>query len=200
MNTAESLANNAVTLDLPAAIANIRRQGEPKRLFQFEHGLEGGIKEALCERFDLCAGLDKSSDDFTLNREIRLHQFIGTEFIRVFPGGIAWPGLAIKLGFAPPPIGPIQSWEDFEKYAWPRIEQVDFSVVEWFEGNLPDNMTLWAMTFLFQQVSYLVGFEPLCVMLYDNRELVRAITEKVGEFFLNIPLEPEPVCHIIKIT
>ena len=184
MNTAESLANNTVTLDLPAAIANIKRQGEPKRVFQFEHGLEDGTKTGLCTRFDLCAGLDKSADDFAFRREIRLCEFLGTEFLRVFPGGIVWPGLDIKLGFVPPPVGPIQSWEDFETYAWPRIEQVDFSSVEWFEHNLPENITLWAMVCLFQQVSYLVGFEPLCLMLYDDRELVKAITDKVSEFFL----------------
>ena len=146
MNTAESLTNNIVTLDLPAAIANIRRQGEPKRVFQFEHGLEDGIKEALCERFDLCAGLDASTADFALAREIRLYEFLGIEFVRVFTSGIVWSGLDIELGFVPPPVGPIQSWEDFEAYAWPRVEQVDFSDVEWFEHNLPDNMALWTMT------------------------------------------------------
>ena len=184
MNVTESLANNTVTLDLQAAIANIKRQGEPKRVFRFEHGLEDGIKEALCRRFDLCAGLDKSAADFALGREIRLHEFLGIEFMRVFPGGIVWPGLEIKQGFIPPPVGPIQSWEDFETYAWPRIEQVDFSSVEWFEHNLAENMALWAMVSLFQQVVYLIGFEPLCIMLYDDRGLVKAVTEKVGEFFL----------------
>jgi uroporphyrinogen decarboxylase len=36
------------------------------------------------------------------------------------------------------------------------------------------------MSYLFQQVSNLIGFTPLCLMLYENRDLVRAVAEKVG--------------------
>jgi hypothetical protein len=35
-----------VVLDLPGAVANLRRQGRPRRVFGFEHGLEPGIKTA----------------------------------------------------------------------------------------------------------------------------------------------------------
>ncbi len=171
-------------MDLDAAIANIRRQGAPRRVFLFEHGFEPGIKQELCMRFDLCAGLDERAADFALARDIRLHRFLGQEFIRVFPSGIVWQGLPISTTAAPPAHGPIRSWRDFETYPWPRLQDVDFTGIEWLERNLPDNMAMWAMTYLFQQVSNLLGFEPLCLLLYEDRELVRAVTEKVGNFYV----------------
>ena len=42
------LKDKPIKLDLVSAIANIKRKGIPKRVFYFEHGLEHGIKEALC--------------------------------------------------------------------------------------------------------------------------------------------------------
>ena len=189
------LRDKPVELDLAAAIANIRRKGTPERVFYFEHGLEPGIKQALCDRFDLCHGLKKADDRFSLCRDIRIQQFLGQEFMRVFPGGIAWPGLPAGTTDAPPAVGPIQTWNDFENYPWPEIEQVDWSDVEWFEQNLPDNMAMWAMTYLFQQVSNLIGFTPMCMMLYDNRELVEAVIEKVGTFYVKFT---ETMCQFAR--
>ena len=104
--------------------------------------------------------------------------------MRVFPQGITWQGLPTDTTAAPPALGVIQTWDEFEKYPWPQIDKIDFSDIEWFEQNLPDNLVMWPMIYLFQQVSNLIGFVPLCVMLYENRDLVKAITEKVGTFFL----------------
>jgi uroporphyrinogen decarboxylase len=175
-----------VKLDLPAAIANLKRQSEPSRVFFFEHGEEPLVKQALCDAFDLCVGLNENEAHFRLRREMRIKQCLGQEFMRVFPAGIRWQGLPQSMTSVPPSIGPIQTWEDFERYPWPRIEQVDFFDIEWLNEHLEDNLTLWSMTYLFQQVSNLVGFEPLCMMLFDNRELVQAIVEKVGQFYLDL--------------
>ena len=126
--------------DLEAAIANIRRQGTPRRVFLFEHGFEPGVKQALCRRLDLCRGPDEGVAEFPLAREIRLHHLLGQEFVRVFPSGIIWRGLPASTTAAAPAQGPIRSWQDFEAYPWPRARDVDFAVVEWIERNLPGNM------------------------------------------------------------
>ena len=173
-----------IELDLTAAIANIKRKGTPKRVFYFEHGLEPGMKAALCEKFNLCEDLNQTDRFFLLKRQIRIQQFLGQEFMRVFPSGIVWQGLPTSTTDVPPAVGPIQSWEDFEKYPWPEIEHIDFSDVQWFEKHLPDNIAMWSMTYLFQQVSNLIGFAPFCMMLYEDRDLVNAVTEKVGSFFV----------------
>ena len=53
------LLDHPVQLDLEAAIANIQRRATPGRVFHFEHGLEEGQKQSLCERFGLCEDLSK---------------------------------------------------------------------------------------------------------------------------------------------
>ena len=190
------LKNNPVELDLDGALANIKRQGTPPRVFCFEHGLEPGIKQGLCERFGICEGLSESDRTFPLRREIRIYQFLGLEFMRVFPPGIAWQGLPSKGTDAPPSIGPIQTWDDFESYPWPSVAQVDFTEVEWLEKNLPDNMAIWSMTHVFQLVSNLIGFEPMCAMLYENRDLVKAVTAKVGRLYADFT---ETLCGFARV-
>lgn len=182
----ETLSKLPVKLDLAAAVANIRRQGVPRRVFFFEHGEEPLLKKAICDTFDLCAGLDMKDPRFNLRREMRIKKFLGQEFMRISPGGIFWQGLPQNPTSTPPSVGPIQTWDDFEKYPWPKIDQVDFSEIEWLNRNLDDDIAMWTMTYLFQQVSNLVGFEPLCMMLFDNRALVQAITGKVGQFYLDL--------------
>ncbi|MCK4982846.1 MAG: hypothetical protein KAS17_07970, partial [Victivallaceae bacterium] len=120
---------------------------------------------------------------------------LGHEFMRVFPKGIAWQGLPAGTTDVPPAAGPIQTWEDFENYPWPSITQVDWSEVEWFEQNLPDNVGMWTMTYLLQQVSNLIGFAPMCMMLYENRELIKAIIEKVGILYMKFT---ETICQFSK--
>jgi uroporphyrinogen decarboxylase len=178
------LNDHRIELDLPGATANIRRQGSPKRVYGFEHGFEPGIKAAICARFGLDEGLDKAGPTYRLEREIRLYQFLGIEFMRVIPGGIVWPGLPAAMNKTPPAVGPIGSWHDFETYPWPSIRDVNWADVEWYERHLPDNLALWSMTYLFQMVSNLFGFEPLCLLLHEERELVKAVTERVGQFYL----------------
>ena len=177
------LTDNPVVLDLQAAIANIRRQGSPARVFQFEHGIEPGLKQALCERFGLCAGLRQDHEHSGLARDVRVHQFAGLEFMRVFPPGLVWRGLPADTTSVPPAAGPIRTWADFESYPWPSVAAVDFSGVEWLERNLPDNMAMWSMTYVFQMVSNLLGFEPMCMMLYEERALVKAVADKVGAVY-----------------
>lgn len=190
------LKDHPVELDLPGAIANIRRQGVPKRVYGFEHGIEPGVKAALCARFGLDEELDPAGAEYGLRREIRIHQFLGLEFLRAFPGGIAWPGLSSAMTEAPPAVGPIQSWRDFENYSWPSLRDVNWKDVEWYERNLPDNMALWSMTYLFQMVSNLCGFQPLCLMLYEDRALVKAVTERVGQFYTGFT---EALCRFSRV-
>ena len=45
-------------------------------------------------------------------------------------------------------------------------------------------MAMWAMTYLFQLVSGLLGFESLCLLLYEDRKLVQAVADKVGAIYV----------------
>ena len=79
--------------------------------------------------------------------------------------------------------GAIMSWEDFEKYPWPAIEDMDFFKFEYINQHLPEGMgfiTCHAAGVL-EHLSQLMSYEGLCLALYDQPDLVQAITNRVGE-------------------
>jgi uroporphyrinogen decarboxylase len=77
--------------------------------------------------------------------------------------------------------GPIGSWEDFERYPWPDPARATTRALEWYEKNLPDDMIVIGglISHYAEQLSWLMGYETLCYALADQRDLVRAIFEKV---------------------
>lgn len=81
-------------------------------------------------------------------------------------------------------FGPISSWEDFERYPWPKVEDLDFSHYVFVSRNLPDGMKMMICPSdgVFEVVSEtLLGFEGMSYLLYENPELVEATFQKVGQ-------------------
>ena len=79
--------------------------------------------------------------------------------------------------------GAIANWEQFEAYPWPRIEDADFSDIEALSTMLPANMKM-VVTLpggVLENLVRIIGYEPLCFMLTDDLELVRAVADRVGE-------------------
>jgi uroporphyrinogen decarboxylase len=89
----------------------------------------------------------------------------------------AWQGLE---------PGVIQTWEDFEKYPWPDVMDRCFYIHEYLCKHLPEGMGFLSCHAggVYEHVSRLMGYEGLCLALYDNRELVKAVTDRVGDLIL----------------
>jgi uroporphyrinogen decarboxylase len=86
----------------------------------------------------------------------------------------AWQGLE---------PGVIQTWEDFESYPWPEIHDDHFYIHAYISDHLPEGlgfMTCHAGG-VYEHVSRLMGYEGLCYALMDNRGLVKAVTDALGE-------------------
>ncbi|OGS23529.1 MAG: hypothetical protein A2297_05495 [Elusimicrobia bacterium RIFOXYB2_FULL_48_7] len=80
--------------------------------------------------------------------------------------------------------GPISSWEDFEKYPWPSVRDVDLYAYEVASKNLPDGMGMFARpTFGFFELpmDVLMGYETLSYAIYDQPDLIEAVFNKAGE-------------------
>ncbi len=79
--------------------------------------------------------------------------------------------------------GVIASWEDFEKFPWPRLEDFNLWPFEFLAENVPEGMGIFA-TFsqgIFEVLANsLFGLETLGYLVYDNPELVREVADKVG--------------------
>jgi uroporphyrinogen decarboxylase len=74
----------------------------------------------------------------------------------------------------------------YEKYPWPNPADFDFSRLEKIGPYLPDGMKLMCMGpgGVLENVITLTGYDNLCLMLYDNPDLVEVIFNKVGERLL----------------
>jgi len=70
----------------------------------------------------------------------------------------------------------------FEAYEWPDPDRQDYSKLEKIRDYLPEGMKLLVRGpgGVLMNTIYLVGYENLCMMLYDNPGLARAIFDRMG--------------------
>lgn len=83
--------------------------------------------------------------------------------------------------------GPIQNFDDFEKYPWPEIKDENLWTYEFVADNLPEGMGLMACPssgFLEIPTEAIIGYESLAMMIYDKPELVKAVFDKVRDILL----------------
>ena len=77
--------------------------------------------------------------------------------------------------------GPIQSWKDFDAYPWPRAEELRHIVLEYFNAILPDGMKICVdVPQIFENSTWLMGFQAFCYALHDQPDLIEAICQRVG--------------------
>lgn len=72
--------------------------------------------------------------------------------------------------------------ESFEKYNWPDPNDFDYSRLEALSQYLPEGMKLivFGPCGVLENVISLVGYDNLCYMLADDRELVQEVFDAVG--------------------
>jgi uroporphyrinogen decarboxylase len=82
--------------------------------------------------------------------------------------------------------GMITTWEQFEHYPWPKVEEFDFSPLEYLNDHLPDGMGLISSHGggVFEHLSWIMSFEGLCAALYEDPSLIRAVADRLGELML----------------
>lgn len=173
----------------------VKRSGTPRRVHFMELFLDPEVKEAVCARSGIDEDLDRSDTMYALRREIALQRFLGYDYIRCGPEGASWTfhqcvaedtaGNRRLSGrsFTDEHRGPIGTWDDFERYPWPDISKAGTRNLEWLQKNLPDDMCVISegTGSYAELLSSLMGYETLCFALYDNRPLVTAIAERIGD-------------------
>jgi uroporphyrinogen decarboxylase len=78
--------------------------------------------------------------------------------------------------------GPIRSWEDFEKYPWPQVTDKSFYIHRYICDHLPEGMGFVTCHAggIYEHASRLLGYENLCLKLFDDPRLVQAVVERLG--------------------
>ena len=190
--------STTVTPDWEAFRACIERKGTPKRVHHIELFLDGEVQEAVCQRFGLLEGLERSDPHFALRRMIRIQRFLGYDYVRQGADEIDMPlNRAITAdtadlqraggrAYIDEAKGPITNWDEFERYPWPDPTKLTFDALAWYDRNLPDDMCVigsGGFAHFAELLTWLMGYETLCYALYDQRDLVRAIVDRLTDLY-----------------
>lgn len=190
----------AVQPDWQGLLRCIRREGTPARVHHIELFLDAEVQEAICQRYDvLGGGLDPTAADFELRRQIALQRFLGYDYVRGRLEEMALPlhrataddtaGLQRAGGrnFMDEHVGPVTTWAEFEAFPWPDPARDEvYTQLEWYERHLPEDMCVIAsggFAHFAEHLTWLMGYETLCLSLYDQRDLVRAISDRLIDIY-----------------
>ncbi len=79
--------------------------------------------------------------------------------------------------------GVVWDWSTFEAYPWPDPEVADYAVLDALGAALPAGMKLIAYgpNGVLENVTEILGFEALCLLLADEPRLVESVFEAVGQ-------------------
>jgi len=195
------LFDTRVTPDWQGLVDCIMRRGTPRRVHHIELFLDPEVKEWLCQRYGLTDDLDRGDPAFEWRREIAIQRFLGYDYVRasveldpfVFhrttiadTATLARPG---GRQYMDERHGPITSWAEFEAYPWPDPKRATTRALEWYERNLPDDMCIIGsgnLAHFAEHLTWLPGYENLCLMLYDQRDLVQAIADRLVETYAQV--------------
>ena len=147
-------------------------------------------------------GSDRASQQAYLDNFIQFWYRMGYDFVRYeeslplpekkLVAADVVPASKKERAWADEHNGAISSWEDFEKYPWPRVEDFDFFPFEYISSHLPDGMGLISCHGggVFEHLSWIMSLEGLGMALCEDPELVRAVADRLGElmtgFYRNI--------------
>lgn len=80
----------------------------------------------------------------------------------------------------------ITDWDTFSQFKWNHPCDYDYSAMKNVETFLPDGMRVigHAPGGVLENTVELMGYENLCLLLYDDRPLVKNVVDKIGESLL----------------
>ena len=195
------LLRTPVKPDCEGLKANLLRRGTPRRVYCMELFEDQEVKDEVCRAFGVGADLDPADPHYQLRREIAVQRFLGYDAVRC---EAEWPGFPRERlpaedstaiasqsrgtrSWTDEHHGPIESWADFERYPWPKPAEIRTDALEWLGKHLPDDMCIYAGCHsVFEQVTWLMSYEGLCLALHDQPDLVDAMFERIGSLFYEV--------------
>ncbi|NIA14049.1 MAG: hypothetical protein GWP08_08205 [Nitrospiraceae bacterium] len=184
--------------DWEGLVATIMRTGNPSRVHHIELFQDPEVNDAVCERYGVLDGIEQSDPYYAEKYAIAVQSFLGYDFVRCSVTGLDMPlnttttedtaGMARDGGrsYVDEHTGPITNWEEFERYPWPTMATASTRSLEWFEENLPDNMCVMGsggFAHFAEFIVWLMGYETLCIALFEQRDLVTAISQRLVDLY-----------------
>ena len=185
--------------DWQGLVRCIRREGAPDRVHFIELLLDPEVQQEICDRYGLLRK-DANPDDpfFEHKRNLAVQRFLGYDYVRQGLDGMRIDLKELKAtdtaalqrrngrAFVDEHKGPITTWEEFERFSWPDPEKAGAQSLEWYSENLPEDMCIigsGGLAHFAEYITWLMGYETLCYALYDQRDLVAAISDRLREIY-----------------
>lgn len=197
MNT--NLLSRKITPDAEAFMDCINRKCTPKRVHYCELFLDTEIEDQLCSLYGLLDGISPDDPLFGVKRNVAVQRFMGYDYVRhgldEFRFPLNWLPIEDTADmkheggrtYMDEHKGPITNWEEFEKYPWPDPKKASLAGLEYLQKNLPDDMCIigsGGFGHFCELLSWLLGYETLCYALYDERDLVKAISDRLIQTYI----------------
>jgi len=175
----------------------LTRSEPPDRVYHIELYLDAENQDAVCREFGVLDGLDADDPHFRLRRYAEIQRFLGYDYVvcgqdspdlafhHVVTADTADLARSAGRAYMEEHRGPITSWAEFEAFPWPDPEAMTYHDLEWFAENLPEGMcVIGGQTGHYcEWLTWLMGYESLCYALYDARDLVQAIYDRLLTYF-----------------
>ena len=196
MNTA--LLSVPVSPSWEGFLRCLRREGTPDRVYFIELLIDEEIRIAVAQRFHLMEDVSPDDPFYALKREVRVQRFLGYDYVRcgLDDIGIQIDRLAVhdtadleRSGgrqYVNEHRGPIATWAEFEAYPWPDPEKWTTHKLAWLQEHLPEDMCIigsGGFAHFAEYLSWLMGFETLCYALFEQRDLVAAISRRLIDLY-----------------
>jgi uroporphyrinogen decarboxylase len=128
----------------------------------------------------------------TIKDDIKFMRSMGYDFIKIQPK-FNLPLNRQQLDGSPERewssehSGLITNKEEFEKYPWPRVEDIDYSLFEEARTIMPDNMgVIGQYGDIFTNVWEMMGFETFALAIYEDVDLVNLLFERIGTLIISM--------------
>ncbi len=172
----------------------ILRRGTPDRVYNIELFLDQEVQDLVAASYGLNTGLDLTTLEGRCQRHLRVMRHLGYDYVRVGLDDLPFPmhratvkdTATLERGggraYVNQQRGPITTRMEFETYPWPHVSDATTRALEWYQRNLPDDMCIIAGGGFAHFAEYLVwlpGYETLCTLLYDNRQLLEDIRDRL---------------------
>ena len=137
---------------------------------------------------------DRESQRVYWDNFIEVYYRLGYDYVRL-SGNLDFPRMgrpasdtaSLSKGtrnWAEEAVGAIASWDDYERYPWPSLANVDLWDYEYAASRVPEGMGVFVCPtsgFLEVPLNNLFGYENLAYLLHDDPELVHAVFGIVGQ-------------------
>jgi len=171
-------------------------EARPRRVHFVELAIDPEIAQYLVEHemkrtWVTWPHTDETRTDYW-RQILDLYYYLGYDFVPVWPMTLNMPASKTlkaadtadlsrgQRSWVDQGPGLITSWDDFERFPWDDITW-DYEALDVVAAALPDGMAIVVSACLFEVVlEQLIGFEPLLVLIHDDRRLVDAVLDRWG--------------------